>query len=176
MVFQTPIHYVGVYVFLFTGYIEKELRKKQIKVPDIGENPKAPAPKEMVDLEVCYITLSFILPQLIWQYTEPVNMSTFGEGTYASPHLYVLYIDLLDHLGYFLKWTFLQPLFYKSTCKWFEQKRGENSTKVVTHGDLCLCGTLEWSYSCFHQAIHYQLLSLPYSSFSVSHNTGNIKK
>lgn len=130
----------------------------------------------MVDLEVCYITLSFILPQLIWQYTEPVNMSTFGEGTYASPHLYVLYIDLLDHLGYFLKWTFLQPLFYKSTCKWFEQKRGENSTKVVTHGDLCLCGTLEWSYSCFHQAIHYQLLSLPYSSFSVSHITGNIKK
>ncbi|KAL5018990.1 hypothetical protein ScPMuIL_004712 [Solemya velum] len=32
-------------------YIEKELKKDEIKIPDMGENPKAPAPKEMVDLE-----------------------------------------------------------------------------------------------------------------------------
>ncbi|ESO84217.1 hypothetical protein LOTGIDRAFT_108161 [Lottia gigantea] len=32
-------------------YIEKEIKKDELKIPDFGENPKAPAPKEMVDLE-----------------------------------------------------------------------------------------------------------------------------
>ena len=34
------------------GYTEKEIRKEKLKIHDNGENPKAPAPKEMVDLEV----------------------------------------------------------------------------------------------------------------------------
>ncbi|XP_048248409.1 V-type proton ATPase 116 kDa subunit a1-like isoform X5 [Haliotis rufescens] len=35
-------------------YIEKEIKKEKLKIPDYGENPKAPAPKEMVDLEATY--------------------------------------------------------------------------------------------------------------------------
>lgn len=35
------------------GYAEKEIRKEKLPIHDQGENPKAPAPKEMVDLEVC---------------------------------------------------------------------------------------------------------------------------
>ena len=37
---------------ILTGYIEKELKKDELKIPDSDANPKAPAPKEMVDLEV----------------------------------------------------------------------------------------------------------------------------
>lgn len=35
-------------------YIDKELKKDDLKIPDTGENPKAPAPKEMVDLEATF--------------------------------------------------------------------------------------------------------------------------
>ncbi|KAK6170066.1 hypothetical protein SNE40_018548 [Patella caerulea] len=35
-------------------YIEKEIKKEHLKIPDYGENPKAPAPKEMVDLEATF--------------------------------------------------------------------------------------------------------------------------
>ena len=35
-----------------SGYIEKELKKDGLKIPDSDSNPKAPAPKEIVDLEV----------------------------------------------------------------------------------------------------------------------------
>jgi len=33
-------------------YIEKEIKKDKIPVPDTGDNPDAPAPREMIDLEV----------------------------------------------------------------------------------------------------------------------------
>jgi len=36
----------------FVGYIEKELKKDKLQIPGSDSNPKAPAPKEMVDLEV----------------------------------------------------------------------------------------------------------------------------
>ena len=36
----------------FLGYAEKEIMKEGWKIPDYGENPKAPFPKEMNDLEV----------------------------------------------------------------------------------------------------------------------------
>ncbi|XP_052069690.1 V-type proton ATPase 116 kDa subunit a 1-like isoform X3 [Mytilus californianus] len=35
-------------------YIEKELKKEELKVPDTDENPSAPAPKEMIDLEATF--------------------------------------------------------------------------------------------------------------------------
>lgn len=35
-------------------YIEKELKKDELKIPDSDANPKAPAPKEMVDLEATF--------------------------------------------------------------------------------------------------------------------------
>ncbi|KAL3876178.1 hypothetical protein ACJMK2_034049 [Sinanodonta woodiana] len=35
-------------------YIEKELKKEGLKIPETFENPKAPAPKEMVDLEATF--------------------------------------------------------------------------------------------------------------------------
>ncbi|CAG2231135.1 ATP6N [Mytilus edulis] len=35
-------------------YIEKELKKEELKIPDTDENPTAPAPKEMIDLEATF--------------------------------------------------------------------------------------------------------------------------
>jgi len=34
------------------GFLEKEIRKDGIPMLDTGENPDAPAPREMIDLEV----------------------------------------------------------------------------------------------------------------------------
>lgn len=33
-------------------YLEREIRKDGIPVQDTGENPEAPMPREMIDLEV----------------------------------------------------------------------------------------------------------------------------
>jgi len=33
-------------------YLEKEIKKDNIPVTDTGENPEAPQPREMIDLEV----------------------------------------------------------------------------------------------------------------------------
>ena len=40
------------YVF-FSGFLEKEIKKDGIPMLDTGDNPDAPAPREMIDLEVC---------------------------------------------------------------------------------------------------------------------------
>ena len=42
------------YYLFSAGYIDKELKKDKLKVPDYGHNPKAPAPKEMIDLEATF--------------------------------------------------------------------------------------------------------------------------
>lgn len=34
-------------------YLEKEIKKDGIPMNDSGENPEAPQPREMIDLEVC---------------------------------------------------------------------------------------------------------------------------
>ena len=44
-------------LILLKGFLEKELKKDEIEVFDNGDNPLAPAPREMIDLEV---TLSFL--------------------------------------------------------------------------------------------------------------------
>lgn len=38
-------------------YIEKEIKKDKIPMLDTGDNPDAPAPREMIDLEVGVLTL-----------------------------------------------------------------------------------------------------------------------
>jgi len=40
-------------MFSTLGFLEKEIRKDGIPMLDTGENPDAPAPREMIDLEVC---------------------------------------------------------------------------------------------------------------------------
>ena len=35
-----------------TGFLRKEIEKADIQVADTGENPEAPHPREMIDLEV----------------------------------------------------------------------------------------------------------------------------
>jgi len=37
----------------FVGFLEKEIVKAGIDILDTGENPEAPATREMSDLEVC---------------------------------------------------------------------------------------------------------------------------
>ena len=39
------------------GFLEKEIRKDGIPMLDTGENPDAPAPREMIDLEVSSLLL-----------------------------------------------------------------------------------------------------------------------
>ena len=36
------------------GFLEKEIKKDEIPMLDTGDNPDAPAPREMIDLEVQY--------------------------------------------------------------------------------------------------------------------------
>jgi hypothetical protein len=37
-------------------YLEKEIKKDGIPMSDTGENPEAPQPREMIDLEVSILT------------------------------------------------------------------------------------------------------------------------
>lgn len=43
-------------------YLEKEIKKDGIPMLDTGENPEAPQPREMIDLEVIYICFSLFDP------------------------------------------------------------------------------------------------------------------
>ncbi|PIO66085.1 hypothetical protein TELCIR_12219 [Teladorsagia circumcincta] len=38
----------------YTGYLEREIKKDQIPMLDTGENPDAPQPREMIDLEATF--------------------------------------------------------------------------------------------------------------------------
>jgi V-type H+-transporting ATPase subunit a len=37
-----------------TGFLEKEIKKDGIPMLDVGDNPEAPQPREMIDLEATY--------------------------------------------------------------------------------------------------------------------------
>ena len=52
-------YFVHMYVF-FSGFLEKEIKKDGIPMLDTGDNPDAPAPREMIDLEVCLQLKLFI--------------------------------------------------------------------------------------------------------------------
>ena len=39
-------------VYVCVGFLEKEVKKDGIPMLDTGDNPDAPAPREMIDLEV----------------------------------------------------------------------------------------------------------------------------
>lgn len=43
-------------------YLEREILKDKIQIIDTGENPEAPQPREMIDLEVRSIGLCEIFP------------------------------------------------------------------------------------------------------------------
>ena len=40
------------FTFYSSGFLRKEIEKADIHVVDTGENPEAPHPREMIDLEV----------------------------------------------------------------------------------------------------------------------------
>lgn len=37
--------------FIYKGYLEKEIIKDAIPILDLGDNPEAPPPREIIDLE-----------------------------------------------------------------------------------------------------------------------------
>lgn len=39
-------------LILFSGYLEKEIKQDNIPILDLGDNPEAPSPPEMVEMEV----------------------------------------------------------------------------------------------------------------------------
>lgn len=41
-------------IIYFVGFLEKEIKKDSIQMMSIGDNPEAPQPREMIDLEVLY--------------------------------------------------------------------------------------------------------------------------
>lgn len=45
-------------------YLEKEIKKDGIPMLDTGENPEAPQPREMIDLEVSL--LKYLNPKLLY--------------------------------------------------------------------------------------------------------------
>lgn len=46
-------------------YLEKEIKKDGIPMLDTGENPEAPQPREMIDLEVGYIVQMYKMGSII---------------------------------------------------------------------------------------------------------------
>jgi len=46
-------------------YLEKEIKKDEIPMLDTGENPEAPQPREMIDLEVIHQFIKYINPFLL---------------------------------------------------------------------------------------------------------------
>lgn len=57
---QTFLHHYSIkiaskhlYLYKYIGFLEKEIKKDGIPMLDTGDNPDAPVPREMIDLEVC---------------------------------------------------------------------------------------------------------------------------
>lgn len=50
-IFFTTVHWYDLQCVL-AGFLKKEIEKADIHVSDTGENPEAPHPREMIDLEV----------------------------------------------------------------------------------------------------------------------------
>jgi hypothetical protein len=49
---HTMLKLIQYTIFFLTGFLNKEIEKADIHVTDTGENPEAPQPREMIDLEV----------------------------------------------------------------------------------------------------------------------------
>ena len=47
--------------YMFVGFLEKEIVKDGIEILDMGENPEAPASREMSDLEVSHAFYWYIM-------------------------------------------------------------------------------------------------------------------
>ena len=48
------------FLFIFSGFMHKEMNKADVVIQDSNENPEAPHPNEMMELEV-YFAQYFIL-------------------------------------------------------------------------------------------------------------------
>lgn len=49
---DTPNSTFVSYAWIYAGFFDKELKADGIAIMDTGDNPEAPAPREMADLEV----------------------------------------------------------------------------------------------------------------------------
>ena len=59
---------------MLLGFLEKEIRKDGIPMLDTGENPDAPAPREMIDLEVSSL-IHFVVSILRTTYSSLFRQS-----------------------------------------------------------------------------------------------------
>lgn len=48
-----------------SGFVEREIKKEEIPMLDVGENPEAPVPREMIDLESTFEKLETELKEVI---------------------------------------------------------------------------------------------------------------
>lgn len=51
--------------FVYVGFLEKEIKKDGIPMLDTGDNPDAPVPREMIDLEVC-VSVFYAVNKRFW--------------------------------------------------------------------------------------------------------------
>lgn len=68
MVVHYPSFTIHLYAFFFKhllktffyisliGFVEKEIKKANIPILDTGENPEVPFPRDMIDLEVIFVS------------------------------------------------------------------------------------------------------------------------
>ena len=66
-------------IVLFSGFLEKEIKKDEIPILDTGENPEAPPPREMIELEVRENFAS-------WIYVKNLHVSAKGDDRTALKH------------------------------------------------------------------------------------------
>jgi len=65
--------------------LEKEIKKDGIPMLDTGENPEAPQPREMIDLEVIHQFIKYINPFplksntyiILKTFVIPINLNVF---------------------------------------------------------------------------------------------------
>ena len=54
MFLREVTHPANPLMYTSTGFLEKEIKKDAIPMLDVGDNPEAPQPREMIDLEATY--------------------------------------------------------------------------------------------------------------------------
>ena len=54
MCLREVTHPANSLIYTSSGFLEKEIKKDAIPMLDVGDNPEAPQPREMIDLEATY--------------------------------------------------------------------------------------------------------------------------
>lgn len=57
--------FILLHLTCWKGFLETEIKKDELPIYDPEDNPDAPKPREMIDLEVKYFLLIFILNEKI---------------------------------------------------------------------------------------------------------------